>query len=103
MFAVIALVLTLSPVPENISGIQNGAIDTGFRRGDVATDPAQRAHWYGQVQDAVRQHAYWAPLYYLPNVLIHDRRVRGVSGSPLPSPDQFGAYGWNAFQWRGAP
>jgi len=94
------------PLPcgfENYSGIQNGAIDTGFRRGVVATDPAQRAHWYGQVQDAVRKHAYWAPLYYLPNVLIHDRRVRGVSGSPLPSPDQFGAYGWNAFQWRSAP
>jgi len=88
---------------ENISGIQNGAIDAGFRRGVAAADPTQRAYWYGQVQDAVRKHAYWAPLYYLPNVLIHDRRVRGVSGSPLPSPDQFGAYGWNAFQWRSAP
>jgi len=88
---------------ENISGIQNGAIDAGFRKGVVATDPTQRAHWYGQVQDAVRKHAYWVPLYYLPNVLIHDRRVRGVSGSPLPSPDRFGAYGWNAFQWRSAP
>ena len=85
----------------NYSGVQDPTVDQGLRRGAATYDPSQRGHWYGQVQERVAKQAYWAPLFYQPNVVIANRHLRGVTGYPLAGTMALDAgYPWNAYSWR---
>jgi ABC-type transport system substrate-binding protein len=86
----------------NYSGVEDRTVDKGLRRGAATYDPSQRVHWYGQVQDRVAKQAYWAPLFYQPNVVIANRHLHDVTGYPLTG-IFFNGYPWNAYSWRYVP
>jgi len=87
----------------NYSGVQDRTVDQGLRRGVATYDPSQRVHWYGQVQVQVAKQAYWAPLFYQPNVVIANRHLRGVTGYLLTGRLFDAGFPWNTYSWRYVP
>jgi ABC-type transport system substrate-binding protein len=83
------------PRVSNVSGIADARLQAALSQGRRGIDLASRAPAYRTAQTIMARQAYWIPLYYLPDVVLHDPRLVGPAASAVPGQET-----WNVSTWH---
>jgi peptide/nickel transport system substrate-binding protein len=73
---------SFAPRRANRTFYSNPKVDELIREGDSTLDQQKRKAIYDQIQQALAEDLPYINLWYLDNVLVHTRRVRGIDISP---------------------
>jgi len=75
------------PKRANRTFYANPRVDALIREGRTTLDQQKRKAIYGQVQEIIAQELPYINLWYFDNVLVHNKRVRGITLSPAGNYD----------------
>jgi peptide/nickel transport system substrate-binding protein len=75
------------PAGANRGYYSNPKVDALIARGRREVDPAIRKEIYGELQRIVADELPYVDLWYLDNVLVHNRRVRNLQLNPAGNYD----------------
>jgi ABC-type transport system substrate-binding protein len=92
-----ALKPTHSTINQDWSGMQDPVIDRDMNQASVTFNSKKRAALYKEVQQHLAKNADWIQIYYRPNIVTANLKVKGVTGTPF-----FGNNTWNSYDWHTA-
>jgi peptide/nickel transport system substrate-binding protein len=75
------------PKRANRTFYSNPRVDALIREGRTTLEQEKRKAIYAEVQEIVAEDLPYINLWYLDNVLVHTRRVRGIEMSPAGNYD----------------
>lgn len=85
---------THSTLNQDWSGMRDKLIDTDMNKAATTFNSKTRARLYKAVQEELAKNADWIQIYYRPNIVTVNNRLKGPTGNPLFDTVTYNVYDW---------